>query len=195
MQIIAFCVFFLLGDARHGQLEDLVKALKDPDPKIRLKAATALGNLRTKAKGAIPALLEALNDKDPAVRTRVIAGIGLISFQDEKKMLVPVEEIDIKIVRALIPFVEDKDVDVRMVTLSALGSCREKAKEAVPKLIPALKAKERGVRSMAANCLGAIGPEAKAALPHLQNALKDEEESVRERAREAIKLIQGSQKR
>ena len=52
-----------------GDLSDIAywtNVLRDPDPKTRARAATALGENRT--AGAVPPLLEALKDPDAEVR-------------------------------------------------------------------------------------------------------------------------------
>jgi HEAT repeat protein len=52
-----------------GDLSDIAfwtRLLRDPDPRTRVRAATALGENRT--SGARPALVEALRDPDERVR-------------------------------------------------------------------------------------------------------------------------------
>lgn len=188
MKIILLLMVFVA--VQEDGLSELKKALRDPDPKVRVQAAIDLSNLGPKARPALPALFELLKDKDASVRARAVASITQISFVDEKKMLRPVEEIDQKILQALIPFIEDKALEVRRTAIGAVGYGREKSKEAVPKLIAAMK--DGQTRTHAITCLGAIGPDAKAAVPALREALKDEKMAVRMAAARALTAIQGN---
>jgi HEAT repeat protein len=45
-----------------------VRALHDPDARLRRRAAEALGNVGVADPAVIPALAEAVRDRDPAVR-------------------------------------------------------------------------------------------------------------------------------
>lgn len=55
----------------------LIRALKDKDPLVRLRAAGALG-IGPVAKDAVPALIEALKDKDGNVRLLALSALGKI---------------------------------------------------------------------------------------------------------------------
>jgi HEAT repeat protein len=116
---------------------ELIKDLKDRDPKNRAFAAEELGSMAevrlTDVKPAIPALLAALKDKDAAVRKAVIDALG--KAEPEPREVVPAY---IDIVR------RDKDPTVRLAAVTALGQIGPPAKAAIPALKEAQKAiKER----------------------------------------------------
>ena len=57
----------------HGKpVAHWVAALHDPSPKLRRRAALALGNAGTADPAAVPALAEAVRDHDPAVRRAAV---------------------------------------------------------------------------------------------------------------------------
>ena len=56
----------------------LVKGLADPEPKIRVEAAAALGKIGPLAKEALPALKIAANDRDQLVRAAAAAALQSI---------------------------------------------------------------------------------------------------------------------
>ena len=175
------------------RVTELVNTLKNPDAKIRVKALIGLSNLGPKARPAIPAMIELLKDKNPQVRERALAGIAMSSFMNEKKMLRPLGEIDVKIVQLLIPFLDDESDKVRVMAMSCLGNARSKAKDAIPKLLPLLAHEDISHRAGASSCLGAIGPDARAALPALRAISKDRNNQLilRQVASQAIESIEG----
>lgn len=64
-----------------------VGALRDPDAKVRKKAAFKLGNVGTADPAAFPALLGALEDRDAVVRREVI--LALVKFGPAAKEAIP----------------------------------------------------------------------------------------------------------
>jgi len=55
-----------------------VGALRDPDPRVRKKAARKLGNVGPSDPAALPALVGALKDADPGVRRESV--LALLKF-------------------------------------------------------------------------------------------------------------------
>jgi HEAT repeat protein len=66
----------------------LTAALKDPEPRVRRAAASALWHASDVSKAAIPALREALNDAEPAVAVRA-AGALIAMDVPEKELAAP----------------------------------------------------------------------------------------------------------
>ena len=64
-----------------------VRALKDPDAKVRTTAARKLGNLGPSDAATMPALLTALQDRDPAVRCEAI--LALVKFGKDGRAALP----------------------------------------------------------------------------------------------------------
>jgi HEAT repeat protein len=55
-----------------------IEALKSPDAKTRVAAASAIAKIGPPAKSAVPALIDALKDDEKLVRTESIAALGKI---------------------------------------------------------------------------------------------------------------------
>src|SRR5689334_9265523 len=53
---------------KEEKVQALIKALKDPDPEVRARAADDLGMLGPDAETAVPALVQALKDPHESVR-------------------------------------------------------------------------------------------------------------------------------
>lgn len=62
----------------------IAKSLKEPDLAARTRAATALGELGSEARSALPALQEARKDTDPSVRKAIEEAIGKIDPKKEE---------------------------------------------------------------------------------------------------------------
>jgi HEAT repeat protein len=63
------------------------EALRDPDPKVRKKAAFTLGNIGPSDPAVLPALLGAMKDSDPQVRSEVI--LALVKYGPQAQQAVP----------------------------------------------------------------------------------------------------------
>lgn len=68
-----------LGRIGSAAVPDLILALENHDPAVRLKATHVLGRMGPDAAAAVPSLIRLLNDADPDVRkaaTRTLGQIG-----------------------------------------------------------------------------------------------------------------------
>jgi HEAT repeat protein len=93
----------------HGKaVGHWVQGLRDPDGKVRRKAASALGNVGPADPAAIPALAEAVKDRDAAVRAEAV--LALLKIGPGAKEAVP----------ALTEARKDRDVKVRSYAARAL---------------------------------------------------------------------------
>jgi HEAT repeat protein len=119
------------GEIQRGvpnrKVMELLKDLKDLDPKTRISAVEDLGHLAEvkldDAKPAIPALLKSLKDRDAGVRRAVIAAMKKI--EPEPKDYVPALTELLK---------KERDATVRLAAVRALGQIGPPAKSAVPTL-------------------------------------------------------------
>lgn len=68
-------------------LEFWLDALSDNQPKVRIRAIRALGNLGPVAPEVVPAITAALHDSDPTVRGQ--AALALLKFGPEAKSAIP----------------------------------------------------------------------------------------------------------
>ncbi len=120
----------------------LVSLLKDPDEDIRLKAAEALSELRSRS--TVPGLLSALlGDKSPSVRAAAAAALAYTGGRG--------------VTEALRDRLSDTEPEVRTEAARALGRLRDES--AAGALAAALKDRIVTVRLAAINALGRLGGE------------------------------------
>src|SRR5262245_53722118 len=141
---------------KKDTVPDGLKALKDPDPLVRMRAAEILGDLGPVSKFALKELHEALTDKDGRVRVKVADALWKIE-KTSPDILLPV------LTRAL----RDKDANVRVLVPSVMARMGSKAKPGLVDLYVALQDKEIFVRMEVILALGELGPVAVESIPLL----------------------------
>jgi HEAT repeat protein len=93
----------------HGQpVEHWVRALRDPDAKVRKRAADVLGNVGAADATVVPALATALKDQDRVVREATV--LALLKMGSAAKDAAP----------ALVEASKDSDARVRSYAAKAL---------------------------------------------------------------------------
>ncbi|HEX8202979.1 MAG TPA: HEAT repeat domain-containing protein [Isosphaeraceae bacterium] len=122
-------------------------------------------------------LIEGLKCGQPGVRAKCALDLGGRHITEEESR---------KALPALLVASKDKDLQVRMKAVWAMGQI---GPTAVPALIEALKDDFWIVRNDAARTLGEMGPAAKDAIPALLEALNDPDYSVRESSASALDRI------
>jgi HEAT repeat protein len=158
--------------AQSKKVMELIKDLKDKDPKVRMRAADELGRVAevrlNDAKAALPALKAAQRDPDAGVRKAVLEAIGAIDA--EPKTYVPILIDALK---------KDKDAAVRLSAVTALGQIGTAAKPAIPALLEVQKSAivppdkdAMGLRKAILDVVGKIDPAPKTYMPFLIDALK-----------------------
>ncbi|MGO8670387.1 MAG: HEAT repeat domain-containing protein [Capsulimonadaceae bacterium] len=156
-----------------SDIPDLIRALKDPDPRIRIDAAGALGRIGPPAAPAVSALGDAIKGVD----------VGVTDFAAGAL---------VRIGTAALPTLEtalhDPDARVRRCAANALGQMGPPAAPAATALAAALTDARPVVRGAAAFSLGEIGPPAASCARSLARALADPSPQVRRDA--AISLGQ-----
>lgn len=65
----------------------LLDGLADPDPGVRVVAATYLGIIQEEASSVVPALIETLHDETPEVRAAAATALG--SFEADARQAIP----------------------------------------------------------------------------------------------------------
>jgi HEAT repeat protein len=99
----------------HGKpVGDWVRALQDPDVRVRKKAATVLGNVGAIDAAVVPALAGALRDRDAGVRSE--AALALLKIGPAAGDAAP----------ALAEAQTDRDPNVRTYAARALERIRER---------------------------------------------------------------------
>jgi hypothetical protein len=149
------------GPGAASAIDELVKALSDPDPNVRIAAAWALSQMESAGAGAVSGLKRSLADANPRVRS--LSAVALRSIGPRAVDAVP----------ELIQALNDSAAYVRAPAADALGSIGPAAKAAVRALSERLltTVEQAYVLRSAASALGNIGPDAAAALPALQRVL------------------------
>jgi HEAT repeat protein len=204
-----------LGPLARSALNDLCRALKDPDPRTASGAAQALGSLGAEGAESVSALAEAMR------------GTNIVLCRLASKAL---SQIGTPALATLIAHLQHADPFVRGESALAIGWMGFAARSAVPFLARNLRGPEspsrrehdlpsltpaaiphhgsdtltppqieEGVvlsadvncRVFAAQALGRIGPSASGALDDLQDATTCGPDALRQAAHQAIRLIQG----
>jgi HEAT repeat protein len=78
LRLVCLQTLTMSGPGAKEAMPDLMKALGDPSPKVRLTAARALGNLGPDAKNAVDALTGLQNDSDGSVKAIAKAAVAQI---------------------------------------------------------------------------------------------------------------------
>jgi hypothetical protein len=188
-----------------SELDNLIMALKNEDPAVRLNAAKALGEINN--SGAVDTLIQALSDVDWHVRKmaawalgeindpRAVDPLSYLSVKDvdgdvrseAKNALLEQmfggDALDTRSINPIIGALGDEDVDVRLRAAQALGEINNSG--AVDTLIQALSDVDWRVRKMAAWALGEINdPRAVDPLSYL--SVNDTDNDVRNEAKNAL---------
>jgi HEAT repeat protein len=106
-----------------GNTQDLIKALKDKNPKVRSWAAYNIGQKGLSAEEAFPGLIDVLKDEDRDVRLKTV---GTLRDLGEPRC-VTTEEFASKVIPALVTLLrnerEDKTVQFwAVIALAKFGS-------------------------------------------------------------------------
>ncbi|MBO8182007.1 MAG: HEAT repeat domain-containing protein [Archaeoglobus sp.] len=152
-----------------GKVDELIKLLREGNPKIRADAAEALGDFDKLE--VIEALLEGLKDEDRKVRWNAAKSLEYLC-KDKIDLLIEV-------------FSQSSSVFQKVSLAWLLG--RYKIKKAIPALAEALEFGDKYVRRACVIAMGSIGDEK--SLPYLISALKDHDPVLRKRAAEALGRI------
>jgi HEAT repeat protein len=140
--------------------------LRDADPEVRAKAASALSKMG--ARGATAVGDVAAGDSDEPVR--LLALSVLEQLGPDAAGAVPV----------LTDLLSDPALDVRVTASVVLGKIGPKAEPAVSRLIAAAKDANFGVRMSAVTSLGQIHADAAEVVPVLVEAINDANPEVRQ---------------
>jgi HEAT repeat protein len=135
----------------------LLKALADPDAKLRSAASSSLSSLAL--------------------------GLDMQGFEPQPKGL---GEHGPAAVEALLAAAKDSDSRVRITVLSTIGNLGEAARPAVPKLTELTRSEDRVTRAGAFMALKGLGPIAADRIPDLIKALREGAERDRTQAAHAI---------
>jgi len=161
----------LLGQLRESEgIDPLLRALRDPDKKVRDQAAKALGEI---GGPSVDSLISLLEDPDWKVRYRAAEALGIIG--SESAVLFLVNALD-----------DPKD-HVRYMAAKAIGETGSGSTEKA--LIARLGDENEFVRRSVAMALGKTGDNAaKKALQH--SMIQETSESVRQAIETALQLLE-----
>jgi len=164
----------VLGECRQpGAVPALVRALENQNPKVRERAAEALGKLKGGAAPAVPALIRALGDEQQSVQMRSALALGAIG--PDAGAAVP----------RLIGLLKEGDPVVNWAAATALGGLGPAAKEAAPALTELLSDSAPYVRLSAAKALTQVG-EKERGIQALEKLLKAKSDNARISAAHAL---------
>jgi HEAT repeat protein len=164
-----------LADFGPEVIPALIKALKRPEPKIRVGTIIALGLLGSKAQETVPILIEQLQDPDPDIREATADALKTIAKESKSAK------------RTLIAALNHKKHSMRLAVANILLRVdpnggpqevgdelfKEDLKIMLPRWIEALNDGSHESRQREASyVLGRHGPYAKVAIPALIDAFK-----------------------
>ncbi len=153
---------------RRVPCDSLITFLKSPEPKIRARAAGALGKLQDST--CLGTLLKILNDPNPTVRLEAAFALGQLGDAQAEKPLI----------RRLN---SEDDLDVKIRVVEALGKIG--TEESFPVLVTLFKEKDAKLRAEAALSVGRMALRNltnKSATDSLTQLLRDEDDQVRWKA-------------
>jgi HEAT repeat protein len=209
----------LLGPDAAVATPDLVRALGDKDPDVRLWAGITLTGVNlTRAAPAIKVLVEGFEHKDDILRAMAINAAAQIAIttpespelrnslpQLEKALKAPNTQVRLSAAFALLKIDPDRaravarelfdelknaDAATRLEAASSLAVLDPKrAEDTVPVLIDGLREDNRLLRGLAFVGLTELGPRARKAVPALRKVLASEDVERRARAAAALAAI------
>jgi HEAT repeat protein len=156
-------------------LPALLEALRDPEPIVRARVASALGDLGPEARDAVYPLVEALRDPDSSVRNSAASALGQIGPAARPAMPSLLEML--------------RDEELRGYAAYALVQMGPEARDAVPALVDLLRSDDLAGRQLAMGTLGGIGPDAAPAVPVLLEMFKDTQDPLRLAVARALRGI------
>jgi HEAT repeat protein/lysophospholipase L1-like esterase len=161
-------------------LPALAATLESPDPRVRARAARALGRAGSDARRLRPAVAARLEDEDQAVRAAAVWALGRLG---------PRPDADLA---ALEGRLADADPAVRAGAAWSLGRLGPVAASAAPALVERLGDAEPEVRRRAVDALERVRPDAATCLDAARRVLNDPRSPGRAEAARAIALMGAS---
>jgi HEAT repeat protein len=149
------------GPDEPKALPALATALKDPEARVRERAARALGEFGPAAQAAFPTLVELVKGDDAAARKTALAVLDKLGPPGKERLAELKALLDRK-----------APLEARQYALTALGKLGGDAVGAVGVLAEAMQDPEAKIRVRAAAALGDLGPAAREAAPALRAVLR-----------------------
>ncbi len=207
------------GDAvpAEGEVERLVKRLREPGDASRRSAARRVGELGARAREAVPALAALLDEADAELRRDAVFALarigpdaaetaeavaGLLGKDVDSRVranaawcLEAVKATGRKEIAALLRALKDDDGKVVANAARAAGALAPPDRSLPSALAAALAHADWTARVNAAWAIGRLGPDGKAATPALLKSLGDDVETVRLAAAGALALVREDERR
>src|SRR5262245_16209747 len=163
---------------------ELKKALRDPDPRLRVLAASILGEMGEHATAAVPELAKSLSDNDAAVRAgaaRSLGKLGVIAHPALVALIIASHDPQVNVRNAsaealpkIGPVIADdvaklpalwaeKDTVKRRLYLATVLNLKPNAALAATILAPLIADGDKGIRLQAIRATESAGPPARTA--------------------------------
>jgi HEAT repeat protein/S1-C subfamily serine protease len=149
---------------------DLRKALRDPDPKLRLVAANVLGEMGDNATAAVPDLAKSLTDADTTVRISAARSLGRLGLVAHLALV------------ALITASADSAEGMRSAVEAALLAIGPVVADDVPKLLTLWEEKNAAKRGRYLSVAFGLKPGPSLAGPIVAPLISDADKAIRLRA-------------
>jgi HEAT repeat protein len=174
-----------------NNLQIMVNGLADPELRVRIQAARALGALGRPSVDGKPPKLPGLLVKVPQVMDGLRAAEGEM-IMTVLSLLGPLGEDARPALPQVVQLTKDKELVVRYAAIRTLGTLGALAKEHIPLLINLLDDPDEQVKLSAIYALAGLGDLSQVALPDLRKLTASKEESVKQAAGMAIKAIEAA---
>lgn len=152
----------------HEAVQVLVPFLKDANEQVVQSALQALGQIGPSARPLVPDISRILKEAPVPFQRRTAA-----------ETLGKIGPVTPQVVSALTAALADDSTSVRQEAMTALGTLKGQAREAVPALLDLLKSGTIPEAVRAAHTLGKIGPVSPQVVPALLAALEDTDDQLR----------------
>jgi HEAT repeat protein/predicted Ser/Thr protein kinase len=166
--------------AQLARVRELMAQLKDPEVKVRWKAALSLCGVGPAGREAVDALAEAIDDEAGSVSEAAAEAYKRITGQPpparKPKPVVPAGPPPA--VLNMLEALKSTDSFQRWRAVLGLGEMGADAATAVHALVEAMDDQDDNVRWAAATAIGKLGPAARDAVPALAAALSDRDDPL-----------------
>lgn len=175
----------------QSNLQIMINGLSDPDLRVRIQAARALGALGRPSVDGKPPKLPGLLTKVPQVMDGLRAAEGEMILT-VLSLLGPLGDDAQLALPQVVQLTKDRELVVRYAAIRTLGTLGNLAKPHIPLLISFLDDPDDQVKMAACYALASLGDLAREALPALQKLTGSKDEAVKQAATLAIKTIEAA---
>ena len=165
-----------IGPAARAAVPKLLELIDNGDADVGVDVAWALGQIGDASPEVLAALRRHLTTTVVLSRQEIhLSHLRVAALQS----LVLLAADSARTLSDVMPLLDDKDLDVHVLAILAIGHFSGDRRDVIEQLIEALDDDNVRVRTASALALGEIGPDANAAVPVLRSFLGDRRNTIR----------------